>query len=89
MRPKALGKVTHLKLTPELYERLASGGLTSGQGGYQGTCQRILGSVRTVNGERSAQVTRRELEQLREWAERDDAGGWQDWARAVLQHNSL
>ena len=89
IKPKTLGKVTPLTLTPELYERLASGGLTGGQGGYQGTCERIRANVRTVSGQRIANVTARELDQLREWAKRDDAGGWQDWARAVLAHNEL
>lgn len=89
MRPKVLGRVTQLKLTPDLYERLAGGGSTSGQGGYQATCERIRASVRKVSDEYIASVTERELEQLREWARRDDAGGWQDWAREVLTHNNL
>lgn len=89
IKPTKLGKVTQLKLTGELYETLAAGGLTRGQGGYQNTCQRILASARTVGNERVANVTARELDQLREWAKRDDAGGWQDWARGVLTQNSL
>ena len=89
IKPKKLGKVTQLKLTPELYDRLAGGGLTRGQGGYQGTCERILANVRGAGDERLANITARELDQLRDWAGRDDAGGWQDWAREVLAHNSL
>ena len=89
IKPKTLGKVTPLKLTPEVYGLLNSGGLTSGQGGYQNTCERIRASVRTSGKDHVAHVTARELDQLKEWATRGDAGGWQDWARAVLSDNGL
>ena len=49
-KPKTLGKVTRLRLTPELHARLKAGGLTTGQGGYQETFRRILASVRAGNG---------------------------------------
>jgi hypothetical protein len=89
IKAKSLGKVTQLHLTDELFDRLRGGKLTTGQGGYQETCGRILATVRTVGGAPTATVTARELDSLRNYANRDDAGGWQDWSRAVLAHNGL
>jgi hypothetical protein len=89
IRPKSLGRVTLLRLTQELYDRLKDGGLTTGDGGYQQTCQRILACVRTTTGQPVASATDRDLTGLRGYANRLDGGGWQDWARAVLQHNGL
>ena len=89
IRPKSLGRVTLLRLTQELYDRLRDGGLTTGDGGYQQTCQRILACVRTTTGQPVASVTDRDLTGLRGYANRLDVGGWQDCARAVLQHNGL
>lgn len=89
IKPKLLGRITQLRLTPELYERLRDGGLTTGNGGYQQTCQRILACVRTIADQPIASVTERDLTGLRAYANRRDGGGWQDWARAVLQHNGL
>ena len=88
-KPKTLGKVTRLRLTPELHERLKAGGLTTGQGGYQETFRRMLASVRAGNGEAVAIITERELASLREYANRGDAGGWPDWARDALEHNGI
>jgi len=89
IKAKSFGKVTQLRLTEELHERLRDGKLTTGQGGYQETCGRILANVRTVGDVPTASVTARELERLRDYANRDGAGGWQDWSRAILQHNGI
>lgn len=86
MRPRILGKVTQLKLSPELHARLPQ--LVSGQGGYQSTFRRIFDSVKIVDGKPIAHVIAKDLDSLKEWAGRDDAGSWQDWARAALAENS-
>lgn len=86
MKPKTLGKITRLVLTKELHERLPQ--LVSGQGGYQSAFQRILDSIKMVDGKPVAHLIPRDLENLREWAERDDAGSWQDWARVAFAENA-
>ena len=86
MKPKILGKLTPLLLSKELHEQLPH--LVSGQGGYQSTFRRILDSIKMVDGKAVAHVIPRDLDSLREWAGRDDAGSWQDWARAALAANS-
>ena len=89
IKPKKLGKTTQLRLTPEQYEELRNGGLTSGQGGPQTTFARILAQVRTTTGEPVAHVTDRELEGLRTATNLPGGGGWQNWARQVLERNGL
>lgn len=86
-KPKTLGKITYLRLTAALHEQLSR--LTTGIGGYQSTCTQILDSVKMTDGTAIAHVTPVQLERLREWAARDDAGSWQDWARAALMLNGL
>ena len=87
MKPKTLGKITRLVLTKELYEELPH--LVSGQGGYQSAFQRILDSVKMIDWKPVAHVTPKDLENVREWAGRDDAGSWQDWSRAALSENAM
>ena len=86
MKPKTLGKITRLTLTKELYDRLPQ--LTSGQGGYQSAFQRIFDSVKMVDGRLVAHLIPKDMQNLREWANRDDAGSWQDWARSALEANA-
>ena len=87
-KPKSVGKLTFLRLTPALHERLKAG-LTTGQGSYQRTFRRILDAVRQSDKGLLAIIAGRELAALRDYASRDDAGGWQDWAREALEHNRL
>lgn len=85
MKPKILGKITPLALTTKLHEELP--GLSVGRGGYQSTFARIQGSIKTINGKPVAHVIEKDMEKLREWAQRSDAGSWQDWARDALAEN--
>lgn len=86
MKPKILGKMTPLNLTKRLHDELPR--LTVGQGGYQSTFGRIHNSIKMVDGKPVANVTPKDMESLREWANRDDAGSWQDWAREALAKNA-
>ena len=87
MKPKILGRMTPLNLTKRLHDELPR--LTVGQGGYQSTFGRIHDSIKMVDGKPVANVTPKDMESLREWAQRDDAGSWQDWARAALTENGI
>jgi hypothetical protein len=86
MKPKTLGKITPLVLTKELHDELPR--LVTGQGGYQGTFRRIHDSITIVDGKPVARLTPKDLESLREWAQRSDEGSWQDWARRALAANA-
>jgi len=88
-KPKSIARLTFLRLTPALHERLKAGGLMTGQGVYQTTFKRILRAVRGNDGELVAIIAERDLARLRDYAKRNDAGGWQDWAREALEHNGL
>jgi len=87
MKPKVLGRVRRLALTKELHERLPQ--LVSGQGGYQSAFRRILDSIKMTDGKPVANIIAKDFDTLKEWANRDDAGSWQDWARDALAHNGL
>lgn len=89
IKGKILGKVTPLKLTQEQYDELTKGGLTTGQGGPQSTFSRIHGQVRVKDGVAIAHVTDRELDGLRTATHFPGGGGWQNWARAVLDQNNI
>lgn len=89
IKGKVLGKVTQLKLTQAQYDELMAGGLTTGQGGPQGTFSRIQGQVRKKDGEIIANITDRELDGLRTATGFSGTGGWQNWARAVLEQNNI
>jgi|SwirhirootsSR3_FD_contig_31_20451789_length_404_multi_2_in_0_out_0_1 hypothetical protein len=88
-KPHSVARLTFLRLTPSLHERLKATGLTTGRTVYQRTFRRILDSVRGNHGEPVAIIAERELTRLRDCANRDEVGGWQDWAREALEHNGL
>lgn len=89
IKSKTLGKSRQLRLTQTQYDELRSGGLTSGQGGPQSTFARILATVRTTTGEPIAHITDRELAGLRTATNLPGGGGWQNWAREVLEQNEI
>jgi len=86
MKGRILGKATQLVLTKKLHEELP--GLAVGRGGYQSTFGRVLDSVKIIDGKPVAHVYTKDMEKLQEWAQRNDAGSWQDWARAALAENA-
>jgi len=88
-KPKSVARLTFLRLTPALHERLKAGGLTTGQGVYQTTFRRILHAVRGNDGEPVAILGEREIARLRDYANRDEPDRWRDWAREALEHNGL
>lgn len=87
MKPKNLGKITSLRLTTKLHDELP--GLAVGQGGYQTAFGRIRDSTKMVDGKPVTYVNAKDMKNLKEWAQRDDAGSWQDWAREALIANGL
>ena len=87
MKGKVLGKAMPLAMTSHQHAELPQ--LAVGKGGYQTVFAKINDSVRIVNGVPTATVYTNELDKLKEWAQRSDAGSWQDWARAVLTANNL
>jgi len=76
-----------LRLTKNLVARLPR--LTNGRGGYQSSYRSIRAKVTTSGGSATVRVTEHELQRLRHWAGRNDAGSWQGWARDVLSHNRI